>query len=326
MPIEIIRQDITKMRCDAIVCPTNSDLIADGGVDLLIRQRAGGELDSECEKIKPISVGESKITKGYKLPCKYIIHTVGPVWQGGNFNEREHLEECYKGAFNLARLYNLQSIAFPLISSGSYGYPKSQVLRVAMDTLGKLVNDYEIQVYIVVYDKDSYEISEKLYRDIASYIDDNLLLEVIDCQNMRIAPIRKSRRRVIGGDMPKCSLEDFIKHMDKGFAQTLFSYIDKKGLTDVECYKRANVDKKTFSKIICNQNYKPSKKTAIAFAIALKLDLQETEHLLRTAGMTLSKSNLFDVIIEYFITTGNYNNIFDVNEVLYKYDQATLGV
>ena len=144
MPIEIIRQDITKMRCDAIVCPTNSDLIADGGVDLLIRQRAGGELDSECEKIKPISVGESKITKGYKLPCKYIIHTVGPVWQGGNFNEREHLEECYKGAFNLARLYNLQSIAFPLISSGSYGYPKSQVLRVAMDTLGKLVNDYEI--------------------------------------------------------------------------------------------------------------------------------------------------------------------------------------
>ena len=137
--------------------------------------------------------------------------------------------------------------------------------------------------------------------------------------------------RTLAIEMDECcskesTLEDMLKQMDKDFADTLFYYIDKKGITDVEAYKLSNVNKKTFSKIKCDPNYKPSKLTAISFAIGLKLDLDETTHLLKTAGYSLSNCNKFDVIIQYFIETGNYKTIFDVNEVLYQFDQQLLGV
>lgn len=336
MPIEIIRQDITKIQCDAIVNPTNKELIADGGLDYLIHKVAGEGLDKECENIKPIEVGKSKITKGYNLPCKYVIHTVGPIWKDGKNNEKELLENCYKSAFKLASLFKCNSVAFPLISSGTYGYPKDQVLKVAVNTLSALLDDNEMQVYLVVYDKDSFEISEKIFSDVKEYISDNYIFVQLTSNSRRSfeSKLCQPRERRIEEDLfcsysicedKALTLDDFIENMDKGFAETLFYYIDKKGLTDVECYKKANVDKKTFSKIKCQKDYRPSKKTAVSFAIALKLNLKETEHLLKTVGMTLSKSNLFDVIILYFITTGNYDNIYDVNEVLYKFDQITLS-
>lgn len=358
MPLKIIRQDITKIKCDAIVNPTNEYLSPGGGTDAAIHEAAGAKLLEACKKLGGLAIGEAKLTPAFDLPCKYVIHTAGPIWRDGNYNEQTLLEACYKNALTLAADKKCKSVAFPLISSGVYGYPKEAVLKTAMRVIGDFLFDNEMLVYIVVYDKTSYAISEKLFADVTSYIDDAYAGEPPLFMSMPMqasmlgdAPVKErfKRRRarkseqefediVQGCDMApqmlaceaapsyKTSLEDMLRQMDKSFAETLFEYIDAKGMTDVECYKRANVDKKTFSKIKCNKNYKPSKVTAVSFAIALRLNLEETDRLLRTVGMSLSHSSKFDVIIEYFIKTGNYENIFDVNETLYQFDQVTLGV
>ncbi|MBQ8248402.1 MAG: macro domain-containing protein [Clostridia bacterium] len=362
MPLKIIRQDITKIKCDAIVNPSNERLLPGGGTDAAIHKAAGEKLLEACKKLGGINIGEAKLTSAYKLPCKYVIHTAGPIWQGGSYNERSLLEACYKNALTLAKEKKCKSVAFPLISSGVYGYPKEQVMKIAMGVIGDFLFENEMLVYLVVFDKTSYAISEKLFADVTSFIGDTyfendfgaLLFNSLGPDDLAFgcgrAPenIEKDRRKdfaepidaearvplaspapaAYSASAPKKSanLEEMLRKMDKGFAETLFDYIDAKGFTDVECYKRANVDKKTFSKIKCNKNYKPSKVTAVSFAIALHLNLAETNHLLNTVGMSLSHSNKFDVIIEYFIVSGNYETIFDVNETLYQFDQVTLGV
>ena len=357
MPLKIIRQDITKIKCDAIVNPTNEYLTPGGGTDAAIHEAAGPRLLEACKKLGGLAIGEAKLTPAFELPCKYVIHTAGPIWRDGEHNEQAHLEACYKNALTVAADKKCKSVAFPLISSGTFGYPKEQVLKVAMRVIGDFLFDNEMLVCIVVYDKTSYAISEKLFSDVTSYIDDayidepQMLMSLpMQASMLGDEPIERFKRKrarkseqefediVQGCEMAprmlpckaapsdEASLEDMLRKMDKGFAETLFDFIDAKGMTDVECYKRANVDKKTFSKIKCNKNYKPSKVTAVSFAIALRLNLEETDRLLRTVGMSLSHSSKFDVIIEYFIKTGNYENIFDVNETLYQFDQVTLGV
>ncbi len=325
----MIREDITRLSCDAIVNPTNTNLLPGGGTDAAIHCAAGKELLDACAAIGSLRVGEAKITPAFGLPSRYVIHTVGPFWQGGHQGEEAQLRSCYASALSLARENTLASIAFPLISSGCYGYPKDRVLRVAVSEIERFLKNHDMLVYLVVFDKTSYAISKTLYSDIAAFIDDNY--EAVPPSFPSVLRFSSSadalepNRKRIFKEAQSESLDHMLAHMDKGFAETLFFYIDQKGLTDVECYKRANVDKKTFSKIKCNRNYKPSKITAVSFAIALRLTLDETAHLLRTVGLALSKSYKFDVIIEYFLTTGNYESIFDVNEVLYQFDQVTLG-
>ena len=340
MPIKLIREDITRMKCDAIVNPTNSEMIPGGGVDLAIHEAAGEKLIECCEKIGFLEVGGAVLTPAFKLPCKYVIHTVGPVWKGGERGESELLCSCYKSCLSTALEHKCESVAFPLISSGLYGYPKDKVLRLAVDVISEFLLSHEMMVYIVVYDKASYAISEKLFSDVCSYISDEYVDEPMFCESLRMSfedrederefryarSKRTENARMLFEAKPHETLEEMLRRMDKGFAETLFDLIDKKGIGDVECYKRANVDKKTFSKIKCNKNYRPSKVTAVSFAIALHLDLEETERLLRSAGLSLSPSSKFDVIIKYFVTTGNYESIFDVNETLYQFDQVTLGV
>ena len=346
MPLKIIREDITKLSCDAIVNPTNVFLLPGGGTDAAIHSAAGEELMVACKKIGYCNYGDAKITKGYALPCKYVIHTVGPQWKGGGNGERALLESCYRRSLLLADKYSCKSIAFPLISSGSLGYPKESVLRVAIEAITEFLTDNEMTVYIVVYDKDSYKISEKLFADVAAYIDDKYVEEKADpfdrVSSMRRHPDRFEReersvpvffsrtentppKKPAQSKQSKQSLDEMLASLDESFAQMLFRLIDESGMSDVECYKRANVDKKTFSKIKCNKNYRPSKVTAISFAIALRLDLEKTNILLRTVGMSLSHSNKFDVIIEYFIVNGIYD-IFEINETLFKFDQLLLGV
>ena len=352
MPLKIVRQDITKIKCDAIVNPTNRHMWPGGGADAAIHEAAGPKLLDYCQRLGGVSVGEAKITPAFKLPCKYVIHTAGPEWEGGLSGERVLLRSCYKESMKLAIEHRCKTVAFPLIASGLYGYPKDKVLKEATDVLSKFLKHYEMDVYIVVYDKTAYSISRELYTDVQSFID-NFYVEMHSdtYDSFREEEIYASYKPICIMSEKLCadesvddcsidaapicydsipfqskSLDKMLEDMDKGFAETLFDYIDKKGLTDVEAYKCANVSRKTFSKIKCDKHYKPSKITAVSFAIGLHLNLEETRHLLSTAGMCLSRANKFDVIIEYFITTGKYKTIFDVNEVLYQFDQVLLGV
>ena len=328
MPLEIVRNDITKMKVDVIVNAANSSLLGGGGVDGAIHAAAGPELFEECLTLGGCKTGSAKITKGYRMPCKYIIHAVGPQWRGGKHGEKELLESCYQTSLELAKTHQCESIAFPLISAGIYGYPKDQALKVAMDTIRDFLFENEMMVYIVIFDKAAYQISEKLFADIAEYIDDNYVDEHVDYrrESMRLqAPTMAYEVCESKCLMPEEDLDSKLKMMDESFSEMLLRKIDEKGMTDAECYKKANIDRKLFSKIRSNMQYKPSKQTAIAFAIALELDLDETEDMLRKAGFALSHSNKFDVIIEYFISRENYN-IYEINEVLFAFDQSLLGV
>ena len=330
MPLQIVRNDITKMKVDAIVNAANSSLLGGGGVDGAIHAAAGIELLQECRTLGGCETGNAKITGAYQLPCKYVIHAVGPVWQGGNHHEKKLLESCYRTSLELAKAHQCESIAFPLISSGIYGYPKDQALKVAMDAIREFLFENEMQVYLVIFDKAAYQISGKLFADIAEYIDDNYVDEHTDYrrENMRrnapMQPIMQYSCCESKCLMSEDDLDTMLGQMDESFAEMLLRKIDEKGMTDAECYKKANIDRKLFSKIRSNMLYKPSKPTAIAFAIALELSLDETEDMLRKAGFALSNSNKFDVIIQYFISHGNYN-IYEINEVLFAFDQSLLG-
>lgn len=319
MPLQIIRQDITKMEVDAIVNPSNREMVGYSGIDLLVHQKGGKELDEICERLAPLELGFAEITPAFGLPCRWIIHTSGPVWDGGEYGERALLKSCYLESLKLAKRSHCETVAFPLISSGAYGYPKRQVLRHAVQAITEFLETNEMMVYLCVFDSDSYEFSKTLYEDLSNFITDRIAVPAPCSSETLSMPIFRS------AVPPKnSSLEAYLEEMDAGFAETLFSLIDEKGMTDVECYKKANVSKKTFSKIKCNPGYKPSKPTVVAFAVALQLNLEETQHLLSTVGMTLSHSSKFDLIIEYFILNGVYD-IFEINEALFEFDQVLLG-
>ena len=326
MPLEIVRNDITKMTVDAIVNAANESLLGGGGVDGAIHYAAGPKLLAECKTLGGCKTGKAKITGGYNLPAKYVIHTVGPIYEDGNHGEKALLESCYRESLALAKAHNCKTVAFPLISSGVYGYPKDQALKVAIDVISDFLLNNEMKVYIVIFDKAAYKISEKLFSD--NYVDEHTDYRR---ESMRMnAPIQASVG-LFEADLCECKamlseedLDERIKQIDESFSQMLLRKIDEKGMTDAECYKKANIDRKLFSKIRSDVHYKPSKPTAIAFAISLELSLEETEDMLKKAGFALSHSNKFDIIIEYFISKSNYN-IFEINEALFAFDQSLLG-
>lgn len=354
MPIEIIRNDITKMTCDAIVNAANTSLLGGGGVDGAIHRAAGSGLLEECRQLGGCRTGEAKITKGYKLPCKYVIHTVGPVWRGGESGERGLLTSCYENSLRLALENGCESVAFPLISSGIYGYPKAEALRVAEEAASRFLSEHDMLIYIVVFDKDSFAIGEGRFSNIKSYIDENYVSEQAKhdpparSRFLSDMSLRRFKKRSLDVSMSDealdlsevcCaapaaapvpeenvfgSLEDALNALDESFSEMLLRMIDERGLADPQVYKKANIDRKLFSKIRGDKNYRPKKQTAVAFAIALELDLAETRELLETAGFALSHSSKFDVIIEYFISNKQYN-IYEINEALFAFDQSLLG-
>lgn len=339
MPLEIVRNDITKMQVDAIVNAANESLLGGGGVDGAIHRAAGPALLAECRTLGGCKTGKAKITGGYNLPAKYVIHTVGPVYRDGAHGERALLASCYRESLALAKAKGCESVAFPLISSGIYGYPKDKALKVAIDEIGEFLLENDMLVYVVVFDKASFQIGEKLFASIAAYIDDCYVDEHMDRRRERERERRRAERSAafsvcnaeesdsFFGSLSAFDGDDLdtrLKEIDESFSQMLLRKIDEKGLSDAECYKRANVDRKHFSKIRSNPAYRPSKPTALAFAVALELSLAETEELLRKAGYALSHSNKFDIIIEYFISRGSYN-IFEINEALFAFDQSLLG-
>ena len=346
MPLQIVRNDITKMKVDAIVNAANTSLLGGGGVDGCIHRAAGPELLAECKTLGGCETGSAKITKGYKLPCKYVIHAVGPRWRDGKHGERDKLISCYRTSLSLARENKCETVAFPLISSGIFGYPKDQALRIAIDTISEFLLENDMTVYIVIFDRKAYQISGKLYADIAEYIDDNYVDEHSDNYSARLRRLNALRDMEPVCEASVCeeadeaiepilsmpmaapkktkSLDEALGQIDESFSEMLLRKIDEKGMTDAQCYKKANIDRKLFSKIRSDKLYKPSKPTAIAFAIALELPLDETKDMLMKAGFALSHSNKFDIIIEYFIENENYN-VFEINEALFAFDQSLLG-
>ena len=329
MPLEIVRNDITKMSVDAIVNAAKESLLGGGGVDGCIHRAAGPELLQECRTLGGCRTGEAKITGAYRLPCRYIIHTVGPVWNGGKYGEREQLASCYRTSLALAKEHGCETVAFPLISSGIFGYPKDQALRVAVDTIGEFLLHNDMTVYIVIFSRTAYQIGSKLFADIAEYVDDHYVDAHTDSQRERLRRMSVLEGRALSAGaaaapMAVGGLDSLLAHLDAGFSETLLKLIDRSGKKDSEIYKKANVDRKLFSKIRNNPDYKPSKATAIAFAIALELNLDETRDLVARAGYALSASSKFDVIIEYFIGQKKYD-IFEINEALFAFDQSLLG-
>ncbi len=425
MALQIIRNNIINVEADAIVNTANPAVGVGRGVDQAIYEAAGwGRLLEARRKIGEMSPGEAAWTPAFDLHANYIIHTVGPEWRGGSFGERETVARCYSNSMELAAGLGCESIAFPLIATGTYGFPKDEALRIAMEEISRFLLVNEMEVLLVVYDKESFEVSGKLFSDIKSFIGDgeavyNAAPQTGQRRHTLISRIRDAGRRFtepkdevakgiieesasegafdigsgggagddaaieedytcsfpaeelkkallsdeLGSALPKSvapdaatdyletsyepelpemytpsyapsyapafptegqSLEERLKHLDKSFQEYLFMLIDRRGLTDPEVYKRANIDRKHFSKIRSNADYKPSKKTALALAIALELSLDETKDLLGRAGLALSPSMMSDRIIEYCIETANYD-IFEINCILFKYDQPTLG-
>ncbi len=345
MPLEIVRNDITRMRVDAIVNSANPRAVVGSGVDWAIYKAAGAELLTARKKIGEISAGTAAITPAYNLQAKYVIHTVGPVWHDGKHGEREILEGSYKNSLQLAAENNCSSIAIPLISAGMYSCPVEISIATATQVIRDFLKEHEMDVYLVVFDRKAFKISDSLFDDVQSYLDERYIEELLEEEyrgyNRRrrlreieavthlgdkafAAKVAKPLLMEEAAPIKARSLEDLLDKIDDTFSEALLRLIDIKGKTDPEVYKRANVDRKLFSKIRNNPAYRPSKATALAFAIALGLNLDETRDFIGRAGFALTHSSKTDIIVEYFIKWQEYD-IFTINETLFAFGQPLLG-
>ena len=337
MPFEIVRNDIVNMQVDAVVNTANPNPVIGSGVDSGIHKKAGHELLVARQKIGCIDVGDAAITPGFDLDARYVIHTVGPVWKDGSHREEQILSSCYRNSLTLAKEHGCESIAFPLIATGNYRFPKPLALQIAVREISTFLLENEMQVYLVVFGKEAFALSEKLFKSVSSYIDENYIrsktLDEYGTESMYGSRLETRRIReqecsdmLVGAAIPSDSDDwgQLLKGLDAGFSETLLQLIDRTGKKDSEIYKKANVDRKLFSKIRNNMDYRPSKTTALAFAFALELDVDETKDFISRAGFALSHSSKFDVIVEYFLVNRNYN-VFELNEVLFAFDQPLIG-
>ena len=423
MPFNIIRNDITKVHADAIVNTANPKPTYGAGVDFAIYQAAGeAELLAERQQIGEIAPGSCAITGAFRLSAKYIIHTVGPEWLDGSKGEEEILASCYRNTLQLAAEHSCESIAFPLISTGSYGFPKEKALKIAVNEIRSFLRESDMQVFLVVFDEESFALSGRLLGTVEAYIDRNYVGKrkkeeypygirsrsrlrqfrdlpgemrkppqndvasvassmtssadraaaaptaglhpdrtVFDTNRiaaettavveqtlqdttvmMMESGMGKATMPVPVGAAPvpgransplpqasaapkkRRSLKDFLHKREDTFQRYLFRLIDQKGMLDTEVYKRANLDRRLFSKIRSNEKYAPQKSTALALAIALQLNLDETKDLIGRAGYALSHSSYANLIIEYCLENRIYD-IYEVNILLFEYKQPLLG-
>ena len=348
MPFEIVRNDIVKMQVDAIVNTANPYPEIGSGVDTAIHTAAGPDLLKARKKIGEINRGDAAITPAFDLQAKYVIHTVGPIWEGGNTGEVECLRSCYQKSLELAAENGCESIAFPLLATGNYGFPKAQALQIAVSTISNFLLQHDMMVYLVVFTDKAFSLSEKLFSAVQSYIDEHYVAEKIEEEYEKNLPygamrefrtIRERRREKSAYDklleeaaivqacdsaVGAASLEELLEQEEMTFSEALLDWLIRKDLNDPDVYKKANIDRKLFSKIRNNPDYKPKKNTAIALALAMELDLEETKEFIGRAGYALTHSSKYDIIIEYFIRQKNYN-VFEINEVLFAYNYPLIG-
>ena len=344
MPLLISRNDITRIEVDAIVNAANTDLAMGGGVCGANFKAAGpSKLQAACDKLAPIQTGQAVMTDGFDSKAKYIIHTAGPIYKKGNPNQEKQLYDCYFNSLRLAAGKQLDTIAFPLISSGIYGYPPDEALATAQRAIHDFLGEYEenMIVYLIVYNDDAFKTAQSMYGEVKSYIDERLIKD----ERHRTLPWNRFRQKgkesaplqevsyetslkqyEIDAEESAVS-EDIFSRLEDSFSTLLFKMIRKKQMTNAEVYKNANLDRRLFSKIISNSDYTPRKNTVLALAISLRLNLEETQELLRSAGYAISHSSKADLIIEYYILhqENKYYNIDDLNFLLFQYNQVQLG-
>lgn len=334
MPFILTRNDITKVHADAIVNAANTSLLGGGGVDGAIHKAAGEKLLEECRKLGGCPVGEARVTHGYKMPCKYVIHTVGPIWRNGSKEEEELLYACYKNSLNLAEIKQCKSVAFPLISSGAYGCPKDKALSVACQAISDYLKTHDMEVILVLFDKNSISVSKELKLDIQNYISERYSEELSPGEQEKQssffnAPpsgqivISGENRRHFAAGISLSALEQRLEKTDISFSQKLLEMIAERGLTASEVYHKANISKQVFSKIR-KANYHPKKNTVLALAVALKLTVTETDELLSYAGYTLARNDKTDIIVSYFLEKCVYD-IIEINIMLFDYELPLLG-
>lgn len=356
MPFHIVRNDITKMHVDAIVNTANSMPGYGSGIDTAVYEAAGvNKLLKKRQEIGVIERGSSAITEGFNLPSRYIIHTVGTSWQGGNKGEEDIIRSCYRSVFKIAVENKIETLAIPLLASGNYGFPKGIALRIALSEIESFMAEHDMDIYLVVFDEKSFSLSSEFYGDIDEYINDNYVEEKAKEEYIRefvimddaapeavlrsesvssaklfgnLASAKSSEIKPYEAPSEKLSkqksLDDVVKNLDKTFMELVFSFADEKGFTDVEVQRRANLDRKAFSKLKCGTTKNPSKSTALAFAIALKLNLDETRDLLSRAGFALSPCSKQDLIVQYFIEREVYD-IYEINAALFEHGEQLLG-
>lgn len=335
MPLIISRNDITQLSTDAIVNAANTQLQMGGGVCGAIFRAAGpAKLQDACDKLAPIKTGEAVITDGFDSKAKYIIHTAGPIYSAGDINQEKLLYACYHNSLTLAAKKKLTSIAFPLISSGIYGYPPDKALSTAIKAIHDFLGAYDgdITVYMIVYNDNAFVTAQKLYDNVESFIDEHLIVD--DIKERRSKMLNRPKCALKGKSLEETccyetasSIDDMLDNMEDSFNKLLFKHIRDKNMTNSDIYKNANIDRRLFSKRISHENYTPSKNTILALSISLRLNINETKALLESAGYALSHSSKADLIIEYYITHQDYKNynIYDLNFLLFKYDQEQLG-
>lgn len=332
MPFEIVRNDITNMQVDAIVNAAGRLPRVNAGVDSAIHKKAGPALLDARTKIGYIHPGSAAITPAFGLDAEYVIHAATPAWIDGHHGEAKLLQQTYDMCLELARKAGCASVAFPLLSSGNHGFPKSTALQVAIGAFSEFLMEHDMQIYLVVFSRDSLKLSEKLVQNVRCYIDENY---VTDYELETFGGVNRNRYQILEAciampceaipcEKPSLSLDEFLREKDAGFTETLLELIKKKGLKNSAVYKRANISKQHFSKLINDPDAKPSKQTAIALALALELNLEQTRDLIGRAGYALTNSSTFDLIIRYFIEHKSYN-IIEINIALYEFDQVLLG-
>ena len=331
MPFLMIRNDITKVTADAIVNPANRNLLQGSGTSRAIYQAAGEqELTASCEAIGRCDLGRAVCTPAFGLPAKYIFHAVCPAWHGGFFGEAKQLAGAYHSALELAAEYRCESVAFPLLSSGNYGYPKEQAFRIAVDTITQYVMEHDLTVYLVLYDQHSLAVSRKLFASVEEYIDDHYVAQTDESYQFdrrRRESVERRRWRLeeeatpmletaATAPMAARSLEHLMDNLGESFTTRLLRLIDERGLKDSTVYKQSNISRQHFSKIQCNRDYNPKKKTVLAFAVGLHLSEDETIDLLKSAGYAFSDGSKRDWIVRYCLEHKIYN-INQVNTLLF---------
>lgn len=361
MPFSIERNDIARVHADVLVNAANEQLAPGGGVCGALFAAAGFDrMDAACCAIGHCPTGGVVATPGFDLPCRWVVHAVGPVWRGGAHGEEQQLRSCYQSIFSEVERLGASSVAFPLISAGIYGYPQAEALRIAREETAAFLDcvDDDVQVTLVVFSRDVIRAGGSLFADLQEYIDDayvetspHIRRRMEERESLpdwvfkdeAMAPAAPAPSAQTSAPSPSytaaalecmsfgsesqpkpADLADLLDNLDEPFSTTLLALIDARGMTDAQVYKRANISRQLFAKIRANASYRPTKPTAVALALALELDYDQTQDLLSRAGLTLSHSSKFDVIIEFFIDRGVYD-IFRVNEALFAYDQPLLG-